>query len=154
MNELNHLQLREIAEQNKTHIQQIIDRLTEARANYGGPAIADAIDELEIIYKELAPLDDAEKRAAQDKGLELTRKRFGLGRLRENGELSAMGSTALGRVIYRLERAIEGLDRWLAKLRDGQDFQEDIQFSIDSTGEAIHWAYLISRPLEREAATR
>jgi len=154
MDELDHLQLRQIAEQNKTHIQRLIDILTEARVNYGGPAIANAVGELEIIYKELTPLDDAEKRAARDRGLELTRKRFGLGVLRENGELSSLGWTSLGRVIYNLERAIEGLNRWLAKIRDGQDFQEDIQFSIDQTGEAVHWAYLICRPLEREAVAR
>lgn len=154
MNELNNLELREIAEQNKTNIQQIIDRLIEARVSHDGPSIAGAIDELETIYKELAPLDDAEKRAARDKGLEVTRKRFGLGLLQENAELSTLGWTALGRVTYHLDRAMEGLNRWLVKLQDGQDFEEDILFSIDRTGEAVNWAYLICRPLEREAVAR
>jgi hypothetical protein len=154
MNELNHLQLIEIATQNRTQTQQIIDIVTEARANHDGPAIAHAIGDLEKTYKALASMDDAQKRATRDRSLEFTRKRFGLGALRENRQLSAMGGTSLGRVIYHLERAMEGLDRWLSKIQNGQDFQADTQFSIDQIGEAIHWAYLICRPLEREAAAR
>lgn len=151
MNELNNLQVKELASQNKSHLQAIIDKLTEARGKHDGPAIADAIGELETIYQGLKTLEEAGRRETRDKRLAQTRERFGLGALRENKDLSKMGGTSLGRVIYHLERAIEWLERWLRNLENSDDSQEDTQFFINETGEAIHWGYLICRPKELEA---
>lgn len=54
MDERNHLELRQIAEQASDRIRQVTDSLSELRANYDGPAIADNISEIEIVYTRLS----------------------------------------------------------------------------------------------------
>lgn len=146
MDDRNHLELRQIAEQASGRIRQITDSLTELRARYDGPAIADNIGRIEAIYTEVAELQSREQRLERERGLARTRERFGLGRLRANQELSPEGFTSLGRVIYHCERAIEAFERWVTNLRNGQPFDEEVHSAIAETGEALHCAYLVSRP--------
>jgi hypothetical protein len=146
MDERNHLELREIAEQASARIRHITDSLSELRANYDGPAIADNISEIEIVYAEIAELQNEEQRAQRERSLARTRERFGLERLRQNQQLTTEGFVSLGRVIYHCERAIEAFERWISNLRQSQPFDEDVNTAIAETGEALHCAYLISRP--------
>lgn len=146
MEERNHLELRQIAEQASGRVVQITNSLTELRTNYDGPAIADNISQIEAVYEELAELQNEEQKAGRKQSLARTRERFGLERLRQNQKLSTEGFTSLGRVIYHCERAVEAFGRWVTNLQHGQPFDEEADTAISETGEALHWAYLISRP--------
>jgi len=132
MDELNHLELREIAEQASARIRQITDSLSELRANYDGPAIADNVSGIEIVYHEIVKLQNEEQRAQRERSLARTRgrERFGLERLRQNQQLTTEGFVSLGRVIYHCERAIDAFERWISNLRQSQPFDEDVNTAI------------------------
>jgi len=132
MDELNHLELREIAEQASACIRHITDSLSELRANYDGPAIADNVSEIEIVYHEIVKLQNEEQRAQRERSLARTRgrERFGLERLRQNQQLTTEGFVSLGRVIYHCERAIDAFERWISNLRQSQPFDEDVNTAI------------------------
>jgi hypothetical protein len=150
MDELNHLELTQIAARSKNSIDRINNSITEARARYNGPAIAETIEELEETYNEIAQLEDGERRAERERNLARTRERFGLERLWQNQPLSRDGFVSLGRVIYHGDRASEAFDGWVRNLREGHDFAEDARTAIAETAEALHWAYLVSRPPDAE----
>ena len=150
MDELNHLELIDIAVRSKGSIDRINNSITEARARYNGPAIAETIEELEETYNEIAQLEDGERRAERERNLARTRERFGLERLWQNQPLSRDGFVSLGRVIYHGDRASEAFDRWVRNLREGHDFAADARTAIAETAEALHWAYLVSRPPDAE----
>ena len=147
MDEHNHLELRQIAEQASGRLTEITNSLTELRANYDGRAIADNISQIEAVYEELSELQNEEQRAGRERSLARTRERFDSERLRQNEKLSTEGFTSLGRAIYHCERAIEAFGRWVTNLRHGQPFEDEANTAISETGEALHWAYLVSRPL-------
>ena len=67
MDERNHLELRQIAEQASVRIRQVTDSLSELRANYDGPAIADNISEIEIVYHEIVELQNEEQREQRER---------------------------------------------------------------------------------------
>src|SRR5690349_18134557 len=112
MDERNHLELRQIVEQASGRLREITNSLTELRANYDGPAIADNITQIEAVYEELSELQNEEQRAGRERSLARTRERFGLERLRQNEKLSTEGFTSLGRAIYHCERTIEAFGQW------------------------------------------
>jgi hypothetical protein len=142
MDELSHLELRQIAERCRTRLDQIVEALTNTIQHYDGPAIVEAVGNIETVYAELGELDDPERKAERDRRLDLTRARFGLEPLRQNTPLSVLGYTSLRSTRYHSERAIEALNRWLAELQNAGECQQ----AISEVGNAIGTAYLIARP--------
>jgi hypothetical protein len=95
MEERTHLELRQLAERCRTRLEQIIEALNNSIQHYDGPAIVEAVNNVEAVYAELGDLDDPDRKAERDGLLDLTRGRFGLEPLRKNTPLSQLGYTSL-----------------------------------------------------------